>query len=49
MTNVWTLVVRNSATTVQQTGNTESCTDWSLGFEELGSDCVTILNSHMSL
>jgi hypothetical protein len=45
------VVVRNSATAVQQTGSTECWTDWSLGFEEMGadSDCVNILNSHMSL
>jgi hypothetical protein len=53
VTGIWEMcervVVRNSATAVQQTGSTECCTDWSLGSEELGSDCVTILNSHMSL
>jgi len=42
------VVVRNSATAVQ---HTDSRTDWLLGFEEMGtdSDCVNILNSHMSL
>jgi len=45
------VVVRNSATAVQQTGNTECCTDWSLGFEEMGtdSDSVNIPNRHISL
>jgi hypothetical protein len=45
------VVVRNSATAVQQTGSTECCTDWSLAFEETGTDseCVNILNKHMSM